>query len=768
MNRKVYITLSLLAFGFYLQAQVRTKADSLVTANIKLVLPVPSLNIKDVQKEIQKKITDSFVAVKNILLLPLSGLSKTPVIFNHAEAYYYGNYDNNFLGSRSLLSNGDVDISGSVLDVPIQIVNRNGNWINQTNENFSVLFDREAYLRQLQNSFANKIDKKKLLTSISDPLNDLRKGAEQSLRLQLSQINSEYQNILSDDIKKLGDFDQILNADMTSLRNRVLQTNSLVNLSEQQTLFEQLKSRKNLGENIDTTQYNLLLNNIRKAEAASQLLESIDGLKKRWQSAGLLERLKEWDALKRLGLEKALADPSTIVSLAKSQLNLNSFQRFFLKVNKLNLGQSAMNSSSLSFQNFLNSGGVTEFMNKGKSGLLLLGKTKDGNSITDMPFSNSVFSNSIAKAMQLGKNTKGGDLHISFANFQEGFNTIGNLSGLNQFRQSFVTTISKDFSIGKYGYVSTEVSRSVSTYNSKSSVGEEGSLQKLLSKDNLSSNTSFNISYRDEYPGIGLTYQVHVRKVSLGYDNPGNPFLNTGSEEAGLTLRKSFFEKRMQVMVRNSIREFSYSENRNDKWRNNYSVFDVKWKLNKGSYLSLRYLPNSMVRFDDLGKHRATTLDYLSLDGNFNKQIAHSYYTSYASLLYQKNEFASGALSYQANNIGFVINQSLALKRLLLYWNTQLNHSDNNSQLVYLNSSFNSEMGTGLTVLKCLNLSTSISYNSVDAWYRQIGARETLDVLINKRFSVNGFIDVRKNLALYQPLIFGLVRGSLQVHYNFK
>lgn len=766
--RKVYITLLLHTACLFVQGQLKPKVDSLVARNVNLRLLLPSSNINDVQKEIQKKITDSFVAVKNVLLSPLSGFAKSPIALNHGEVYYNGNYDNNFLGSRGLLSNGVIDIGGSVLGVPIQIVNRNGNWISETNENFSILFDRDAYLKQLQNSFANKIDKKKILSSISDPLIDLRKGAEQSLRSQISQVNSEYQNILTDDIKTLGDFDQIMNSDMTSIRNRFFQSDAFANLSEQQTLFEQLKARENLGESIDTAQYNLLANNIHKAEAANRLLESVDGLKKRWQSSGLLSRLKDWEVLKQAGWQKALNDPSTIVSLAKSQLNLNSFQRFFLKINKLNLGQSAMNSSSLSFQNFLNNGGVTEFMNKGKSALLLLGKTKDGASITDMPFSNSVFSNSIAKAMQVGKSTKSGDVHISFANFQEGFNTIGNLSGLNQFRQSFVTTISKDFSFGKYGYMSTEVSRSVSSYNSKSTDAETSNLQKLLSKDNLSSNTSFNVSYRDEYPGLGLIYQVHVRKVALGYDNPGNPFLNTGSEEAGLTLRKSFLDKRLQVMVRSDVREFNYNENASDKWRNNYSVFDVKWKLNKASYISFKYLPNRMVRFDDLGKHRATTLDYLSFDGNFNKQIEHSYYSTYASLLYQKNGFASGQLNYEANNIGFVINQSLALKKILLYWNTQLNRSENNSQLVYLNSSLNSEIGTGMTVLKSLSLSTSFSYNAVDAWYKQIGVRETLDVLINQRVSVSGFIDVRKNLALYQPLIFGLVKGAIQVHYNFK
>lgn len=766
--RKVYIALTLFAIGLYAQAQIQPKIDSLATNNINLKGFVSPFNVKDVKKEIQKKIIDSFLAVKNLVLSPLLTFAKSPFVLENAEVFYGGSYDNNFLGSPAFLSNGIISVNGSLLGVPIQIVNRNGNWVGQSNENFSIQFDRETYLKQLKNSFTNKLDKQKILRSISDPLLDLKRSAEQSFQTQIAQINTQYQNILTGDIRNLGDFDKMISSDMSLLRNQILSSTSLGNLSEQQALFEQLKSKKDLGENIDTLMYNVIKNNINKAEATTQLIETVESFKKKWQSSGLLTRIMEFEGLKQTSLQKALSDPSTIVSLAKNHLNLNSFQRLFLKVNKLNLGQNTMSGSSLSFQNFLNTGAMTEFLNKGKSVLLMMGKTKDGASISDLPFSNSVFSNSLAKAIQFGKTTENGNIHISFANFQEGFSTIGNLSGLNQFRQSFVTTISKDFSIGRYGFASAEVSRSVSSYNSKAGDPQANNLQKLLSSDNLNSNTAINLSYRDEYPGIGLIYQIHVKKVALGYDNPGNPFLNNGSDEAGLTLRKSFFDKKFQLMIRNNIRKFNYSQNTTNRWRSNYSVFDVKWKLNRSSYLSLRYLPNRMVRFDDSGKHRATTLDYLSVDGNFTKKVAGYFYNLYTTVLFQKNQFASGSLNYDTKNIGIVVNQSLAVKKLLFYWNTQLNRSQNNSQLIYLNSSFNSEIGTSLNILRTVSLSSSISYNAINKWYNQLGIREGLDFTINQQISVSGFIDLHKNLRLYEPLIFGLVRGSVQVHYNFK
>lgn len=768
MIKKIYITPVVLLFCACVHAQVSSKLDSVKSNAVHLATSVTLGNVNNVKTEIQKKIVDSFLAAKQMILSPVLSVVKRPFTLERAEVFYNGSYDNNFLGSNSYLNNGIGSFSAGLFGIPVQVDARFSNWIGYSTSNFSFQFDRAGYIHQLERDIKSKVDGKKILSSISDPLFDLKRSAEQTLTSELNQINSQYQNLLTSEVVQVGNFDQLVLSDITTIRNVVMETETIKNLSALQSEFEQLKSRKDLGETIDTAQLRMLTDNIRKAEGLSKIVAAVERHKKSWESSGLLTRFKQWEGIKQIGFQKALSDPSTVISLARQQLNLNSLQRLFLNVNKFNLGQNALSSSALSFQNFLNSGVASEIVNKSKSAMLLIGKTREGSAISDMPFSNTLFSNAAAKALQLGKVNSTGDFHISIASFQEGMNTVGNLSGLNRFRQSFVTTLNKGFSFGKYGYLTTEISRSISSNGVKSSSDDARGLQKLLSADDFSSNTAFNIGYRDEYPGIGLTYQVHVKKAALGYDNPGNPFLNTGSEEAGLSVRKSFFEKRMTVMLRNTTRQFNYGEGVGSKWRNNYSVFDVKWKLNRASYLSVRYLPNRMFRYDDLGKHPATTLDYLSFDGNFNKRISKTYYTNYSSLLFQSNQFASGLTSYTAKNIGLVINQSLSIKEQIYYWNTQLNRSANNSQLVYLNSSFNSELGTSFNLLRLFSLSSSISYNSVDQWYRQIGVRETLDVQVKQRFMISGFIDVRKNLELYQPLIFGLVRGSVQLHYNFK
>jgi hypothetical protein len=115
--------------------------------------------------------------------------------------------------------------------------------------------------------------------------------------------------------------------------------------------------------------------------------------------------------------------------------------------------------------------------------------------------------------------------------------------------------------------------------------------------------------------------------------------------------------------------------------------------------------------------------------------------------------------------LGIIANQSFARKGQLFYWNTQLNHGSNDESFVYFNSNINTEFGTSFRLFKKINASYSISYNSVNLWYRQVGVRQSTSILLNKRIDINLFVDVRKNLKVYQPLLFGLVHGEVGVHY---
>jgi hypothetical protein len=769
LRPRIYITCLLLNLCLCAFSQSIQKTDSALKSLLNFQGAPTVLQLRELESSMRKNITDSFLSVKNSLVKPVIDDLKKPIVFNSGQVSYSGNYDSSYFFSTPFYLNyAQLTTDWTIAGIPLKIDYSLGNWPGMTNGYFSTGFDKDQYIDQLKNKLHNKINPKLLAASFGDPLLELKNSAMAILKSDLTQINQEYKGLLTQDISSFGDLDSFFSKDVSGLKNNFLNPDVLQSIAINQNLFDQLQSNLILNKGIDTVQYNQLKTSIARLEGLKKIIEVIERHRQSWQSSGLLSRIKQWDDLKLRTFSKIISDPSTVTALARNQLNLNSIQRFFLKINRFNIGANSLSSSSLSMQNFLNNGLVTEYLNKGKSAMVYLGKSMEGSSVLDMPFSNTVFANSFAKGVQLGKKSTSGASHFSITSFDEGFNSIGNLAGLNRFKRSLVTTINKEFLVGKYGIITTEISRSVSNYNLKEETSDKNSLQKMLSGEDLASNTSFDIQYHDEFPVSGLFYQVHIKKTALGYDNPGNPYLNVGGNEAGLTIRKTFLSKRLIVSARNDIKEFSYGHVGNDKWRNIYSVLDIKWKLKKGQFISLRYLPNQMTRIDDLGKRRVSTYNYLSVDGNLSKKISNSYYNNYFSFFQQKNLYVFGNVLQGANSLGFVSNQTVSIKQLLIYCNTQYNHSANNSQLVYFNSNFNTEIGSSYSLFRTINLSTSVSYNAFQNWYKQVGLRQSVSVLVNEKFDVNMFVDTRKNLKLYQPLIFGLVRGNVEVHYKLK
>jgi hypothetical protein len=195
---------------------------------------------------------------------------------------------------------------------------------------------------------------------------------------------------------------------------------------------------------------------------------------------------------------------------------------------------------------------------------------------------------------------------------------------------------------------------------------------------------------------------------------------------------------------------------------------DVKWKLPKGQSVSLRYIPNRMLRIEDKIKTTFTYFDRLSLDANLSKNIQHFTYNNYVSLAYQKNNYVldNAFVGYTALQLNS--NQTIVFNKRIFYWNTQLSNSQNNSQFVYFNSMLNSDIGTSYSLFKKIQGTTMIGYNSVKDWYKQWGVRQTISVGLGERFGADLYVDMRRNIKLYQPLLFGLTRGEINFHYSFN
>lgn len=363
--------------------------------------------------------------------------------------------------------------------------------------------------------------------------------------------------------------------------------------------------------------------------------------------------------------------------------------------------------------------------------------------------------------------------HVSVMSFDQSLSSSNSPFSLNTFSRVLVTSFSQQMNVGTNGTVTAELSKSSTGYSANPNVIDpngrgKSSLNKLISADDFMRNIAFSFSYDDAFPDLDLSYGIRGGKTANGYSNPGNVFLNSGSTEIGINLRKTFIRKKLQVMIRGDMREYKFSDEGDKKWRNSLLLIDARWKMKKGQYVSLRYQPNRMSRIED-GNHQViSSLNRVAVDMNLVKKTNGLYYRNLLNLAYQKNSYLLGQEKIDNNSILFSSFQNIVLGRRIIYLNTDYNYTKNNSGYYYFNPSLLTEAGLSYSFFKIISGSSAVFYNSAQGWYRQLGIRQSLTGQLNERFTLNLYTDLHKNIKLYHPLMYGLLRVDISIQYHFN
>jgi hypothetical protein len=722
----------------------------------------------------------------NLIPLP-ADLYKHPVVLHTAHTEYNRiDNDGSYVNPSARAMYGDVEVtsSWSVATIPLNLQFNNQTWNDVSNNNYSNLgihFNREAYLQQLKKSLKDKFNPEELLNNdIHNQVEAIKQNAEGALKKELEKVNQSFGNELNDKIKELGDLKGMLTNDMTTVRGRLLNSQYVQSVADKEKLLTELQNKKNTGEAVDNNQLDSLQKEVSKLKGVNALLDKVQEQKNKWQSSGVVKKIKQLDVMNKAQLQQLASDPATTIKMAKEHLQLNGLQKLFLKINQLNIGQNTLSESPLSVQHLLNKGFNTELQDKNKSLMLGIGKISSLNSIIDRPFTGSVLSNDgSVKMVSVGLgNPSAAHSRVSVATYNQSLGTIDYLSSLSNltssgsFRSTVVTTISNEMPLGERGIISAELSRSATTYQqavqSDTTLPGKTAMQRILSSDNLLNNMAFSLKYEDELADKDLLYGVHAGMTAPGYTNPGNSYLNAGGKELGFNVKKSFLKRKFQASVRNDWRAFNYGDDASKVWRSSYTIVDVRMKLRKGQSVGLRYMPNKMTRVEDGHKNTVTALQRLAADGALAQRIGRTYYRNNVTLAWQQNRYMLGSDRIANNSVTLSSFQNITLKGKLLYLNMQYDHASNNSQYVYFNSSVISEAGITYLLLKKISLSSAVTYNSVQGWYRQMGIRQTISGQLGERFNMNIYVDARRNLKLYQPLLYGLFRTDISINYLIK
>ena len=729
----------------------------------------------------KKQITDSLSPFKSIRS-ELEAAARNPLQLKSGQTDYAGVADSSYINNTSTksragyLDNFTVNSNWSVAGIAATVNLQNQSWTEADNnrEMVAIRFDKDNYLKQIKQKLAGKYDPSSLLKLPADAAQRMAEEAKRALHTELNNLNDKYKGLLTNELSAVAGITNLSSIDIKSLRSQFLNPDFIRQVKEKENVVATLQQKINLGENVNQEELTRLQTDVTKLKAVQELITRVESHQSKWESSGLLKKIQESALLQKSQLAQLINDPSTIRKMAKKYLSLKGVQRLFLNINRFDIGQNALSLSPVSFRSFLSNGVVTDFLNKGKSIVVMTGRQKDFNSVIDYAFSSNLMSNSgVAKAarMELSK-SKSYSSHVALSSFNQ--TLLSTLAPFNaaEFKKVLVTTLSNELTLHQKGSLSIDISRSATQYQhspglSDSTIKNRSPLSGILSGDNLLDNTAIAIRYADELPASGLTYQLSFNKTANGYANPGNSFLSNGSTELGLNLRKTFLKNRIQVSVRANNRVYNFSEKENQKWKSSYLTMDARWKMKKGQYLAVRYQPVRMIRVEQSSKQALSTVDRFSLDGNFYKRFAKFTYRNLVTLSYLKSSY--DFIQSPVKNSSLAINsfQNITIGKNLLYINTSYDKAANETGYIYLNSSFLTEAGFSYQVYKIVSMSSGITYNSVAGWYKQAGIRQTISGQLGTKFSINLYLDARKNIAVYQPLWNQPLRADIGLRYIF-
>jgi len=651
--------------------------------------------------------------------------------------------------------------------------------LNYQASNFDFKFDKDAYLDQVKKKLGKAMDPSALVNNFEDPLKLVMQQAEQSLGKELSTLSGSYGEILKGDVAGLmHDPSSLFSADMKELRQRYMSNEFVQKVMQNEIMLSALQQKESMGEKVNSEDIQSLKSSVLRMKALQEMLVKIEEHKTKWESSGLIKKIKEFELLKGNKINRLLNDPSFVRKQAKQHLSLKGLQRIFLNVNRLNIGRDALSLSPMSFNHFLQNGISTEFLNsRGKTFMLVAGKQKDINSAIDQVFTGNLFSNNgQVKATRIGLGSSSvSTSHISVSSFEQSMNA-GLLTAFNanEFRKILVTTISKQLNIGQKGSIMVDLSRSAASYRQDDTIADtlltsKNNFSRILSSKNIMDNTALSLSYADENTEKGFSYQFNFSKVTNGYTNPGNSFLAGGSTELGTQLRKYLFKRRMKVSFRGNVRDYKFNDESDNRWRNAFMVFDVKWRMKKGQHVGVRYQPNRMMRIEAGQKNVVTLMDRISVEANLYKKIGRTGYRNYLSMAWQKNIYAlSTSENISSSSLQVNSFQNITVGKNLVFANVSYSGANNRSQYVYFNSSLNSDIGYSFQLFKRIMASSGVVYSSVNEWYKQIGIRQSLSGQLHEKFYVNVYVDARKNIELIQPLWHSPVRADISVKYILK
>lgn len=645
-------------------------------------------------------------------------------------------------------------------------------------------FDRDVFTRNISDRLRASFDVNNLVSERLAAIQNLKDIAIKDLATELIKVVKNYGEEFQKKVQELCNWKEIQSGDAGSFTRKLIGDTELRKLEDSRQTVNQLQENQNNGLPVDTAVFNRAMSYTEKIKGLQKAVSVIVKYKKKWDESGLVRTIKKMELEKDLQLQEMLSNPTVLLRLAKERLSLQKIEKLFLKVKEFEAGAGASQRGPMTLNESLRSSGFSlETIGNGSGSVFVtMGKLQELLSVTERSMAQGSFLQPATQmaGVSFGKQNNNiggtGETYSRVSLFS--FATSSQPGGLNPFSaiggqmaRNFVFTLSRKINIGSKGSLATEISKSATQEQSEREPGSgiahnSMSASRLFNTGDFLSNLGVAVEYSNEFPDIQLDHELIFQYTGNGYSNQGNAYLLPGSKELNNSLKKSFFNRALTILVRNRMK--SYDLNTAGRRVRNFShVLDLRWKLNKSNYVSVKYQPASSSSLSGTEVLNKMVTTRLAADLNMAAKIKKMRVQNFLNLAYLSSRtmfYGSGEELYKTIQLNSTHNFSSGNHQF--FTNTGFSYAFKNGSLPYLNSSLLVESGIVYDLFGGLNLSSALNYNAVQAWYSQVVFKQSVGGRIGKKFDLNLNIDMAKNLKVLQPYPVQSFRADINVRYS--
>lgn len=710
-----------------------------------------------------------------------------PIAFNefHAEADYTYFQDSSGMGTGVFggmqgMVGYNIGYTISLASMPFNMSIRENNGINTMQSTpfsnfYKFNFDHQKYVENIRKKVLEKISPDAITNSALSRVNSIRHNYEQQLQHEIGQIQREYSRDYKSTISLPVNATNLSATDMGSLRTQLLSGAELDQYKKESARLQTMANNKDGKTLAADSGYLSTLANVKRYETMEKIYSRITVWNKRFQGNPVVKELMGQSSFSPGAMKNYLSNPQNLGKVLDDQASLSTMQKLFYNIKKLDMGQNAAQSGDLAIKDVINTGVNTEFKSKSSSFGIIYGKNNSVNNWQQAGLTSQVtneYSNLTGFKIGTGSGSPV-DQSISFNTFHFNNNggTPGNAASYLPMagHQDAVISLHTGMQLAVGHSIVLDLSKSFGSF-SQNVTGDSVNLKPAAGGSVLNNAGKANYAGMLSYSGqlFNIDFKLFVKKIGLGYNNPGNALLRAGESQMGLGLSRKFLQKRITVKYDGDYRKQVFDPANNYIYTAYSNKLQVGYKFNRNDRVSMTY-QRSDFRTEFYGQPSTSgNNSRIQIDGSYRFVIARKKIMNNITLSRQEMDMplTTGG-SYLNNSLLFTNTSSMMISKNLLSLTILANRSDNKAY--YFNTSlYSTEANYSYTLSGTVRMASSLGYYANYGWNRQVGIRQQISAVLKKNINIDVQTGYKKAIQITQPLMANQLFVNATMHYTFK